>query len=63
MLKSILNLQGAKSLSKFEQASVKGSFGRCAVFMCTLESEGCPCYNNPLSDDGVGCCMDGMCTD
>ncbi|WP_046756976.1 hypothetical protein [Kordia jejudonensis] len=63
MLKSILNLKGVKSLNKSEQSTVKGSFGRCGVFTCTPESEGCPCYDNPNSADGVGCCMNGVCDD
>ncbi|WP_298515619.1 hypothetical protein [uncultured Kordia sp.] len=63
MLKSILNVEGVKRLNKSEQSSVKGSFGGCNIFTCTPSSDGCPCYDNPNSPDGRGCCMDGQCTD
>ena len=63
MLKSILNLKGVKPLNKSEQSSVKGSFGECGIIVCTPTSDGCPCFDNPNSPDGRGCCMNGVCDD
>ncbi|AXG72184.1 hypothetical protein KORDIASMS9_04452 [Kordia sp. SMS9] len=61
MLTSILNLKGVKVIPKSEQSIIKGSFGNCGVFMCTLESEGCQCYYKTLYDYTIGSCVNGQC--
>lgn len=52
-----------KVLNSVEQKTINGGTIGCNIFLCTPESEGCPCYGNPNSPDGRGCCMDGMCID
>ena len=63
-MKKLLKL--GETLSTANQKTINGGFGGgCNIFICTPETEGCVCYDNPNSPDGSGrgYCMDGMCCD
>lgn len=53
-----------KLLNSAEQRSINGGIGNnCQIFVCEPHTDGCCCYDNPNSPDGIGTCMNGMCCD